>query len=62
MFYSVHGVIISNRDQEYIHQHIDETLGMFGIKAKSEDIFDIVDGHRGGGFAKNTQEDLGKCF
>ena len=62
LLYSVHGVIIANHDPEYLHQHINETLAMLGIKANSEDITDIVDGHMGGGYAINTKEDLGKCF
>ena len=47
----------------YFHEHCNEMLQELGLcEVKSEDILDIIDGHKGQGYGQSTQEDLGKLM
>ena len=46
-------------DARYFHTHCQEMLDAVGLRARSEDILDVIDGHKGQGYAIATQEELG---
>ena len=47
-------------DKYYFHSHLNETLKWMGLEnVKSQDILHIVDGYKGRGYDRNTQQELG---
>lgn len=53
----IHGIAVSD-DSKYFHAHCNEMLSNMGLKVQSEDILDIIDGHKGRGYGLSTQEEL----
>jgi len=54
----VHGVCVSDT-AEYFHDHIDEILLTYGMeRAKATQICDVIEGYKGKGYNKTTNEDL----
>ncbi|XP_045215998.1 uncharacterized protein LOC123566167 [Mercenaria mercenaria] len=53
----IHGVAVSD-DATYFHHHCNEMIEAVGVSARSEDILDIIDGHKGEGYGISTQEEL----
>ena len=43
----------------YFYNKINEDLRRGGIDVKAEDIIDIIDGYKGGGYGVSTQHELG---
>ena len=43
----------------YFYNKINEDLRRGGIDVKAEDIIDIIDGYKGGGYSVSTQHELG---
>jgi len=58
LFFRIHGVAVSD-DAGYFHAHCQEMLDAVGLRTRSEDILDVIDGHKGQGYAISTQEELG---
>jgi len=46
-------------DARYFHAHCQEMMDAVGLRTRSEDILDVIDGHKGQGYAIATQEELG---
>ncbi|KAH3841240.1 hypothetical protein DPMN_114699 [Dreissena polymorpha] len=53
----IHGVSVCD-DKHYFHQHCNEMIQAVGLDARSEDILDIIDGHKGQGYGLSAQEEL----
>lgn len=54
----IHAVSVCN-DNVYFHKHISSTLKSVGLRdVDSEDIVDIIDGHKGLGYAKSASHEL----
>jgi len=54
----VHGVCVCD-NAEYFYDHIDELIEDYGLDGiKASDICDIIDGYKGIGYAKSTDEEL----
>ena len=43
----------------YFYNKINEDLRNWGIDVRAEDIIDIIDGYKGGGYGVSTQQQLG---
>ena len=43
----------------YFYNKINEDVRSGGIDVKAEDIIDIIDGYKGGGYGVSTQHELG---
>ena len=56
--YRIHGIAVSD-DSKYFHHHVNEMIQECGLKARAEDILDIIEGHKGQGYGISTQEELG---
>ena len=62
LFCRVHGVCVSD-NANYYYDHIDELINDYDLKdVKARDICDIIDGYKGLGYAKSTNEELGMSF
>ena len=58
--FRVHGIAVCD-DANYFHEHCNDLLPKIGVSGvKSEDILDIIEGHKGKGYGISTQEELGK--
>lgn len=56
----VHGVAVSD-NAKYFHEHCNEMMQETGLKnLSSEDLLDIIEGHKGLGYGVSTEEELGK--
>ena len=53
-----HAVNVSD-NAAYFYNKINEDLRIGGIDVKAEDIIDIIDGYKGGGYGVSTQHELG---
>lgn len=54
----IHGVCVCD-NAEYFYQHVDELIEDYGITGvKGSDICDIIDGYKGRGYAKTTDEEM----
>ena len=53
-----HAVNVSD-NAAYFYNKINEDLRRGGIDVKAEDIIDIIDGYKGGGYGVSTQHELG---
>eukprot|EP00127_Corallochytrium_limacisporum_P001523 Clim_evm2s64 gene=Clim_evmTU2s64 len=55
----IHAVAICD-DAKYFHGHVNETIEELGLQdeIRSEDILDVVEGHKGPGYSKQTDEGL----
>ncbi|XP_065056440.1 uncharacterized protein LOC135684731 isoform X2 [Rhopilema esculentum] len=54
----VHGVCVCDT-ADYFYDHIDELIGEYGLQdVKARDICDVIDGYKGEGYGKSTQEEL----
>lgn len=49
-------------DAAYFHHHCNEMMRAVGVSARSQDILDIIDGHKGQGYGLSTQEELGTAL
>ena len=50
-------------DARYFHHHCNEMLEAVGLKkVRSEDILDVIEGHKGQGYGISTQEELGTVY
>lgn len=57
--FRIHGIAVSD-DASYFHHHCNEMMEAVGItNVRSEDILDIIEGHKGQGYGISTQEELG---
>jgi len=55
----IHAVSVSD-DSTYFHNHVNEMLNALGLgQLRSEDLVDIIDGYKGAGYGRSTQEDHG---
>ena len=64
----VHAVCVCD-DAKYFYSHVDEQLQAYGITHSSEgkpvwarDIVDIIDGYKGEGYGKATEEEMGELM
>ena len=58
--FRIHAISVSD-NAEYFHGHCNEMLQELGLRSiKSEDILDVIDGHKGEGYGVSSQEDQGK--
>ena len=55
----VHSVAICD-DASTFHEHAQRTFDSVGLKAKSEDILDIIEGYKGEGYGIASEEDYGE--
>ena len=46
-------------DAAYFYQKINEDLQIGGLNVPAEEIIDIIDGYKGKGYGKSTEEELG---
>ncbi|KAL4227590.1 hypothetical protein ACF0H5_013033 [Mactra antiquata] len=53
----IHGIAVSD-DANYFHHHCNEMIKSVGLNVKSQDILDIIDGHKGQGYGISTQDEL----
>ena len=53
-----HAVNVSD-NAAYFYNKINEDLKRGGVDVKAEDIIDIIDGYKGGGYGVSTQRELG---
>ena len=53
-----HAVNVSD-NAAYFYNKINEDLRTGGIDVKTEDIIDIIDSYKGGGYGGSTQHELG---
>ena len=65
LFYRVHAVCVCDT-ADYFYNHIDEHLEVYGLTKDSEgkplkarEMVDIVEGYKGLGYGKSTDEELG---
>ena len=49
-------------DAAYFYQKINEDLQIGGLNVPAEEIIDIIDGYKGKGYGKSTEEELGWCL
>ncbi|CAH3172523.1 unnamed protein product, partial [Porites lobata] len=56
-----HTVNVSD-NAAYFYNKINEDLRIGGIDVKAEDIIDIIDGYKGGGYGVSTQHELGNII
>ena len=57
----MHGVCVCD-NAEYFYDHIDELVEDYGLDGiKASNICDIIDGYKGIGYAKSTDEELGNA-
>ena len=55
----MHGVCVCDT-ADYFYDHIDELIDEYGLQdIKARDICDVIDGYKGEGYGKSTQEELG---
>ncbi len=61
----VHAVCVCD-NEDYFYQHVDEQLGTLGLTQdregrplRAKDLVDIIDGYKGLGYGKSTEEELG---
>ena len=58
----IHGVCVCD-NAEYFYHHVDELLQDYGLDdIKARDICDIIEGYKGTGYAKSTDEELGNIL
>lgn len=56
----MHGIAVSD-NAKYFHEHCNEMMQETGLKnLSSEDLLDIIEGHKGLGYGVSTEEELGK--
>lgn len=67
-FSRVHAVCVCD-DADYFYQHVDEQLhclglieGANGTPLRARDMVDIIEGYKGQGYGKSTDEELGEWF
>ena len=49
-------------DAAYFYQKINEDLQIGGLDVQAEELIDIIDGYKGQGYGKSTEEELGWCL
>ena len=48
-------------DAAYFYQKINEDLQIGGLDVQAEELIDIIDGYKGKGYGKSTEEELSWC-
>ena len=48
-------------DAAYFYHEINEDLQIGGLDVQAEELIDIVNGFKGKGYGKSTEEELGWC-
>ena len=49
-------------DAAYFYQKINEDLQKGGLDVQAGELIDIIDGYKGKGYGKSTEEELGWCL